>query len=71
MEHARGWVATKMGLLDILASATMIEINRALVNSTKANDTILFTFPQISDQGTLGSSDLERGWSVPDDNEHL
>lgn len=36
VEHARGWVATKMGLLDIFDVATMIEISRALYQQFKA-----------------------------------
>lgn len=35
VEHARGWVATKMGLLDIFVIATMIEITRAFFNGGK------------------------------------
>ena len=35
VEHERGWVATKMGLLDIFVKATMTEINRDLINRQK------------------------------------
>lgn len=47
VEHARGWVATKMGLLDIFAMALMIEVNGAGVRTYKNQCKIVWLLKEV------------------------